>query len=105
MALLASGCDYVLLTGGHEDGAQVVNTLYGNDGYRQCFEWPRLPFAYHGSGCTLAAAIAGRLAHGDTPLAAVQQAQQYTWQALEHAFRGGRGQLLPQRFWQHGRQR
>jgi hydroxymethylpyrimidine/phosphomethylpyrimidine kinase len=60
--------------------------------------WPRLLGEYHGSGCTLASAIAARLARGAQPVAAVREAQDFTWHALEAGFRAGRGQLLPQRF-------
>ena len=84
----------------------VVNRWYGREDGReggkkgrclQTFEWPRLPHAFHGSGCTLAAATAGFLARGLEPLAAVAAAQQYTWDALKHAYVVGRGQLLPGR--------
>jgi hydroxymethylpyrimidine/phosphomethylpyrimidine kinase len=48
----------------------------------------------------LASAIAGLMAHGNEPLTAIEQAQDYTWQTLEQAYRLGRGQMLPNRlFW------
>jgi hydroxymethylpyrimidine/phosphomethylpyrimidine kinase len=59
--------------------------------------WPRLPGSYHGSGCTLASAIAARLAHGDAVPEAVRRAQDYTWCALEAGYRPGRGQHVPDR--------
>ena len=46
----------------------------------------------HGTGCTLSAAITANLALGKTPLTAVYQAKDYVTQALQHAFRIGRGQ-------------
>ena len=60
--------------------------------------WPRLPGSYHGSGCTLASAIAALLARGLRCAEAVREAQEYTWQALAAGFRPGRGQHLPDRF-------
>jgi hydroxymethylpyrimidine/phosphomethylpyrimidine kinase len=60
--------------------------------------WPRLAGEYHGSGCTLASAVAAFLAKGLTVEDAVQQAQAYTWKTLEAGFRPGRGQHLPNRF-------
>lgn len=98
IALLETGCDYVLLTGGHEPGEQVVNKLYGNNRCLERFQWARLPHEYHGSGCTLASSIAGLLAHGHEPHSAVREAQQYTWETLKHAYVTGKGQLQPHRF-------
>ncbi len=97
-ALAKLGCRYVLVTGTHEAGAQVTNTLYGADGRLREDAWPRLPGDYHGSGCTLASAIAAFLARGLAIEEAVRQAQDYTWQALKAGFRPGRGQHLPNRF-------
>lgn len=96
-ALQARGCHYVLITGGHEPGAEVVNRLYSDGALLESYHWPRLPGRYHGSGCTLASAIAGLLAQGFEMRAAVQQAQQYTWATLQHGFAAGRGQQLPDR--------
>ena len=96
--LLDMGCRYVLVTGTHEAGAEVLNTLYDARGVVREDRWPRLPAEYHGSGCTLASAIAARLAHGVPVADAVGEAQQFTWQALSKGFAAGRGQLLPNRF-------
>jgi hydroxymethylpyrimidine/phosphomethylpyrimidine kinase len=96
-ACLASGCRYVLLTGTHADTPEVVNTLHDADGVVREDRWPRLAASYHGSGCTLASAIAARLALGDAVPEAVRAAQDYTWRALERGFRPGSGQHLPRR--------
>ena len=62
--------------------------------------WQRLPGSYHGSGCTLASAIAAMLANGLELPEAVREAQDYTWHALQKAYRPGMGQFLPDRlFW------
>ena len=62
--------------------------------------WARLPGSYHGSGCTLASAIAAMLANGLDMPEAVREAQDYTWHALKKAYRPGMGQFLPDRlFW------
>ena len=98
--LIALGCDYVLITGTHEPTPQVVNTLYGKAGAVRSDTWERLPGSYHGSGCTLASAIAALLANGLEPADAVREAQEYTWNALAKAYRPGMGQFLPDRlFW------
>jgi hydroxymethylpyrimidine/phosphomethylpyrimidine kinase len=98
--LIASGCEYVLVTGTHENTPQVVNTLYGQDGVLRSDSWQRLPGSYHGSGCTLASAIAATIANGLAIGDAVKDAQEYTWQTLKAAFRPGMGQHIPDRlFW------
>jgi len=95
--LLALGAPWVLITGTHEAAPSVTNRLFGANGERHTWDWPRLPGEYHGSGCTLASAIAARLAHGTTLVQAVESAQAYTWQTLERALRTGRCQLTPNR--------
>jgi hydroxymethylpyrimidine/phosphomethylpyrimidine kinase len=65
--------------------------------------WERLPGSYHGSGCTLASAIAANLAMGLDIGEAVRDAQEYTWQTLAAGFRPGMGQHIPDRFfWARG---
>jgi hydroxymethylpyrimidine/phosphomethylpyrimidine kinase len=96
--LIGLGCEYVLITGTHENTPQVVNTLYGTQGVVRSDSWERLPETYHGSGCTLSAAIAATLANGVDLPDAVREAQEYTWQTLNAGFRPGMGQYIPDRF-------
>lgn len=101
--LIEMGAQYVLITGTHENTPQVVNTLYGVDGVIRRDTWERLPGSYHGSGCTLASAIAGCIAGGASMEDAVRDAQNYTWQTLANGFRAGMGQFIPDRFfWARG---
>ncbi|KZE28873.1 bifunctional hydroxymethylpyrimidine kinase/phosphomethylpyrimidine kinase [Crenobacter luteus] len=94
------GCEYVLVTGTHENTRVVTNTLYDSQGQVRADSWERLPGSYHGSGCTLASAIAGMIASGSSVAEAVREAQDYTYQTLKHAFRPGMGQFIPDRlFW------
>ncbi len=95
--LVARGARFVLVTGTHEPTREVVNVLYGAGGVIRTDRWPRLPGSYHGSGCTLAAAIAAALAKGATVPDAVREAQAYTWHTLEQAYRAGGGQSIPDR--------
>jgi hydroxymethylpyrimidine/phosphomethylpyrimidine kinase len=98
--ILTLGCEYVLITGTHENTPQVVNVLYSQEGVVRSDSWQRLPGTYHGSGCTLASAIAATIANGLPIAEAVRDAQEYTWQALSSAYRPGMGQLIPDRlFW------
>jgi hydroxymethylpyrimidine/phosphomethylpyrimidine kinase len=95
--LVALGARHVLITGSHEPTPEVVNTLYDARGVVREDRWPRLAGSFHGSGCTLASAIAAHLARGFEIAEAARAAQDYAWRTLAAAFRPGTGQLIPQR--------
>jgi hydroxymethylpyrimidine/phosphomethylpyrimidine kinase len=98
--LMDRGCDHVLLTGVQNDNHHVVNRLYFNQREIDTFEWPRLAYEFHGSGCTLASTLAALMALGLDPLSASREAQNFTWHSLNNAHRLGMGQLIPNRmFW------
>ena len=105
--LFEYGCEYVLVKGADEpdyDPEQqaadmVTNTLYRKDGSIHVNSWPRLPHNYHGSGCTLASALAALLAQGFDMVEADMQAQDYTHTALSRGFKPGGGQHIPLRQW------
>lgn len=98
--LIEMGCEYVLVTGTHETTADVVNSLYGVGGRLRADSWNRLPHSYHGSGCTLASAVAATMARGLDVADAVLEAQEYTWQTLRAGYRPGMAQFVPDRlFW------
>ena len=93
--LLALGCRAVLLKGGHLEGSTVVDLLASANGI-EAFENPRLASKHtHGTGCTLASAIATGLAQGQTLSAAVARARAYLQEAIRTApgFGHGRGPL------------
>jgi len=88
----------VLLTGADEaQGRMVTNRLYQFNKEPEAYSWPRLSGHYHGSGCTLASAIAARLALGEAINMAAKRGQAYTWQTLGSAEPLGKGQLIPRR--------
>ncbi len=97
-AMLTDTGGHALITGGDEGEGEVVNRLYGPDGRIESYAWPRLAGRFHGSGCTLAASLAARLAIGDSLIEAVANAQSYTWRTLEHGFAAGSGQSIPDRW-------
>ncbi len=95
--LVDAGCTWVLVTAADSGADPVVNTLYGPEGEAIAYSWPRLHGTFHGSGCTLAAATAARLArHGDMKTS-VEAGQRYTWGCLDRAIRIGAGQAIPAR--------
>ncbi len=98
LELLRYGCKEVLITGAHEESKTVDNRLYNEGALQETFSWDRLPYSYHGSGCTLASSIAALLARGLPLFAAIHEAQEFTWQALEQGFKPGKGQHFPNRF-------
>lgn len=94
-ALAASGPQCVLVTGGDLDGDVVVDVLVTPTELRT-FTSPRIATAStHGTGCTLASAIATLLAQGRDVVAAVDAARDYVHMAITHApgFGGGAGPL------------
>ena len=103
--LLSYGCEFVLVTGAREATPQVLNTLYTDRRQAKTFPWARRPGAFHGAGCTLAAALAGLLAQGGEPYSAIYEAQHFTFNSLSNGYRVGCGQHVPNRlFWAGSRQ-
>jgi hydroxymethylpyrimidine/phosphomethylpyrimidine kinase len=90
-ALLALGCAAVLLKGGHLEGDEVHDVLVSAGGLR---EWHSRRIASrhtHGTGCTLASAIATGLAQGHPIDLAVECARDYVQHAIATAPGLGRG--------------
>ncbi|HZS82319.1 MAG TPA: bifunctional hydroxymethylpyrimidine kinase/phosphomethylpyrimidine kinase [Stellaceae bacterium] len=90
--LLAAGARAVLVKGGHLPG-DVVRDLYAAPGGAvEVIDGPRIATRHsHGTGCTLASAIATGLAQGLAPLAAIRRARAYLTEALRNAPGLGRG--------------
>ena len=79
------GCDTVLFKGGHGEGAVVRDTLWSG-GEFIAFEAPRQDTPHtHGTGCTLATAIACGLAQGRPMREAVARAHAYVQTAIRTA--------------------
>ncbi len=92
--LLATGCRHVLVTGGHGAGETVVDVLHDRNGPVVSWESPRRPGRFHGTGCTLASAIAAGLAQDRPVTDAVGAAVDFVQRAIGRAYRVGRGQLV-----------
>ncbi len=86
------GVHTVLIKGGHGHGRIVYDRLYDDRG-SQVFEHPRLPGRAHGTGCTLAAALAAERAKGIPLREACRHAVTYVQDALRQGYRLGHGGL------------
>ncbi|MES2343101.1 MAG: bifunctional hydroxymethylpyrimidine kinase/phosphomethylpyrimidine kinase [Pseudomonadota bacterium] len=94
-ALLALGAKAVLMKGGHVEGPRVIDILMTPAG-ETTFEGERLETRHtHGTGCTLASAVATGLAQGLDLPQAVARAWAYVHEALRQApgFGAGHGPL------------
>ncbi len=98
--LFEMGAKAILVKGGHEDTPDYIqNSLYMNGELVSETRCPRLAGEYHGSGCSLASFIAGRLAQGDALKTAVHHAETWLFGVLKNAespVEGG--QKIPKRF-------
>lgn len=94
------GAKAVLVKGGHEDTPDyILNRLYIAGELVTETRCPRLEGEYHGSGCSLASFIAGRLAQGDQLKTAVQHAETWLFGVLKRAETPvPNGQKIPKRF-------
>ncbi|MEO5625326.1 MAG: bifunctional hydroxymethylpyrimidine kinase/phosphomethylpyrimidine kinase [Dokdonella sp.] len=92
VALLDRGARAVLLKGGHLRGNEVSDLLLARDG-EHWFHQKRFRGEYHGTGCSLSAAIAAGVARGDALDIAVGQAIDFVHDALAAGYRPGKGAL------------
>ncbi|MBN1944438.1 MAG: bifunctional hydroxymethylpyrimidine kinase/phosphomethylpyrimidine kinase [Bradymonadales bacterium] len=89
--LLSLGCGHVLLKGGHLPGSRLYDLLMSPD-HIEIFEDERLETPHtHGTGCTLASAIAVGLAAGMPTVEAVGRARRYLREAIRTAPGLGKG--------------
>jgi hydroxymethylpyrimidine/phosphomethylpyrimidine kinase len=88
---LAQAC---LVKGGHlQSGDDVIDIFCDEDGTQPIIH-PRLDLEAHGTGCTLASAIAANLCLGLSMPAAAQAAGDYVERALRLGYRPGRGEMV-----------
>jgi hydroxymethylpyrimidine/phosphomethylpyrimidine kinase len=89
-AIKALGPEWVLIKGGHLPGDPVDLLYDGTSEHR--FTAPRHENRHtHGTGCTLASAIASYLALGEDVVGAVGRAKEYVTGAIQHGFPLGSG--------------
>ncbi|WP_142124322.1 bifunctional hydroxymethylpyrimidine kinase/phosphomethylpyrimidine kinase [Pseudoxanthomonas sp. 3HH-4] len=92
--LLALGAHAVFLKGGHLPGdGDVVDLFADAEGVAETAH-PRLALEAHGTGCTLASAIAARRAQGMAMKEACLAASDYVHAGLRGGYRPGRSDIL-----------
>lgn len=98
-AILTLGPSAVIVKGGHLEGDEAVDLLVDRH-HREWLRAPRLAVRNtHGTGCTFAAAIAARLARGETLDEAARGAKEYVTGAMRHGVAVGRGHQPLGHFW------
>ena len=80
-ALLESGCRAVLIKGGHLQGSEVSDLLLGA-GLERVWNHPWISGRFHGTGCTLASAVAAGLALGRELEASVDNAIRFVQDSM-----------------------
>jgi hydroxymethylpyrimidine/phosphomethylpyrimidine kinase len=88
-----AGAGAVLLKGGHLDEGGDVIDRYADPVGELRFLHPRIAVEGHGTGCTLASAIAANLCRGLAPREACAAAADYVARALRGSYRPGRGDV------------
>jgi hydroxymethylpyrimidine kinase/phosphomethylpyrimidine kinase len=89
--LRGSGCEWVLVKGGHGEGEVVTDVLVGPEGV-ETFSSPRVAGGpYHGTGCALSAAITALLAQGRSVPEAVREGRAFLQELIRGAFPLGHG--------------
>jgi hydroxymethylpyrimidine/phosphomethylpyrimidine kinase len=98
--ILQLGPAAVIVKGGHLGGEESIDLLVDRRG-EQSFPAPRLSVRHtHGTGCTFAAALAARLALGDSLDAGARAAKEYVTGAMRHGIDVGSGHQPLGHFWQ-----
>jgi len=93
IALRALGVEVVLLKGGHLDEGDEVTDRYADDGAQSRYRHPRMDIDGHGTGCTLASAIAANLCLGMRLPDACRNATDYVHEAMRRGHAPGRGNV------------
>jgi hydroxymethylpyrimidine/phosphomethylpyrimidine kinase len=89
-----SGAKAVLLKGGHLPGDTDVVDLLADDASIHVFRHPRLSVEAHGTGCTLASAVAANLCRGLVLEQACRAAGDYVHAALSSGYCPGRSDIV-----------
>ncbi|MGE3772189.1 MAG: hydroxymethylpyrimidine/phosphomethylpyrimidine kinase [Gammaproteobacteria bacterium] len=92
-----SQAGWVLVKGADATTPEVIHELDRDGQLHTRSRWRRLPGQFHGTGCTLATAIACELARGMPVADACAAGLDYTWRCLLDPLDFGGAQQLPRR--------
>ena len=96
------GAAAVVITGGHGEGADVVDLLFDGTSFTE-LKTPRAAtgsHGLHGTGCAFASALTAGLALGEPLAIAAGRAQRYVAGAITHSVAIGQGARVLDHFWQ-----
>ncbi|MBE8190340.1 MAG: hydroxymethylpyrimidine/phosphomethylpyrimidine kinase [Candidatus Thioglobus sp.] len=96
-AVAKLGCEWILVTKTDTSDKQIEHNLYHQNRLLESFNYAKLAGDFHGSGCTLASAIAAQIALGAAVNTACKRALDYTYQTLLNAKSVGKMQYHPHR--------
>jgi len=95
--LIDQGAKAVLIKGGHLKSSKESRDILITRDHIEYFTLPRLPRKdVHGTGCSLASAIACNVAKGEDLHTAITHAKTFVHRAIEHAYSLGKGSDLLQ---------
>lgn len=81
--IIKTGCNAVLIKGGHTKGAELFDIYLDKNGFEKIFRSTAIETRNtHGTGCTLSSAIASFIALGDDIITAIGKAKAYVHQAI-----------------------
>jgi hydroxymethylpyrimidine/phosphomethylpyrimidine kinase len=91
-AILETGCDAVLIKGGHGHGSRIEDLLVGKSG-RSTISHERIDKRIHGTGCTLSAAITARLGQGQDLESATNESIEWLQRMIADSWQPLKGEL------------
>lgn len=97
-SIISSGCDTAIITGTGQQNQAFQNSVFNAKGLVKHLQWEQEPINCYSASATLSTALACYLAHGFIQAQAIDQAQNYTWQAMRASRELGFGRRTPHRF-------
>lgn len=95
--LMEYGCPNLFISGILQGDKHISNIWYSRFNNNQTYRWPPLSYSVRGAGATLSSALSAYMAHRFSLSESIQQAQQFTANALQKSRRIGMGELIPDR--------
>ena len=97
-SIISSGCETAIITGTGQHNHAFQNSVFNAKGLVNHTRWEQEPADCYSASGTLSTALACYLAHGFIQTQAIDQAQNFTWQAMRASRELGFGRRTPHRF-------